>query len=124
LEDAPFTNPSGQPWDSASGPDLKLKIMKRGTTQALVSTGIIQNVHPSQLPVSFAIAPAFAFPSFGQEYDVLLYDDDAPAPDEAIGGYYFKLSDATTVSYHYPDTMLLYQAGAALRIKVLLEWGY
>ncbi len=124
LDDAPFTNASGNPLDSASGPDFKVKVLYRGTSQVLVTTGTAANVTPAQLPLSFAINPVFPFPAFAQAYDVLLYDDDAPDPDELVGGYYFTLSDATTISYHYPDTMLLFEAGSKLRIKLLLDWGY
>lgn len=124
LESIPFTDGSGSSWDPSDGPDLKFKILFRNTSQVLAQTGVLQNVTSAQLPLLFDLSPVFAFPSFNQEYDVLIYDDDDPQPDQLISGYYFKLSDAATVSYHYPDTMLLYQQGSSTRFKLLLEWGY
>jgi len=75
------------------------------------------------LPLPFCFAPPYAFPAFNQEYDVLPYDEDSPDPDQPAGDYCFKLSDATTISYRYPDTILLFGAGNALRTNRVLDWG-
>lgn len=124
LNETPFVNTSGGDWDAGSGPDFKFKMLLHNTSTVLFTSGIHNDVAPSQLPVSFEVNPVYQFPDFNQEYDVLLYDDDAPAADELVKGYFFKLSDATTINYHYPDTMLLYQSGNNAKFNLVLEWGY
>lgn len=124
LDSISFLNISGQPWDSASGPDLKFKILYHNTSTVLTTSNLFADVIPSQLPLTFEINPDYQFPAFNQEYDVLLYDDDAPQADQLVNGYFLKLSDAATVSYHYPDTMLLFQQGSSIKFRLLLEWGY
>jgi hypothetical protein len=124
LDSLSFTRPAGQLWDTASGPDVRIKVLYRQTMNVLAATNTASDVTAAMLPVFFDVSPPLAFPLFDQEYDVLLYDDDPPGQEELMGGYYFRLSDATTISYHYPDTMVLEQQGAPLRMRLLLDWGY
>lgn len=124
LDEVPLVKPSGLSWDPASPGDFRAEIRYRNDPQALAVTNTIQDVTAGMLPLYYDFSPTFPFPAFNQEYDILVFDDDSPDPDEAVGGYYFRLSDATTVSYHYPDTMLLYQQGSELRMRLLLDWGY
>ncbi len=124
IEDVPLTKTGGLSWDPTSDGDFRVEVRYRNDTQALASTLTITNVTAGQLPLAYDFSPAFPFPAFNQEYDVLVLDDDTPDPDEIVGGYFFRLSDATTVSYHYPDTMLLFQQGSDLRMQLLLDWGY
>ncbi len=124
LMDAPFVTATGAAWDSASDPDLVIRLYYRNTQNLLYSTGMIPDADSSQLPLAFSITPPYLFPSLTQEYDMLLFDDDSPQPAQLMGGYFFRLADATTIDYHYPDTMQLFQNGSELNYFLLLQWGY
>ncbi len=123
IDQLPLLQPDGKPWDEGSHPDLVVQVKYKGVASLLYSAGVFYDVNPESLPFQ-PVIPSFNFPSLTREYEVLIADDDFPSVPHIMGGYFFDMLQATSVSKHYPDTMLLYQDGFPVRFRLLLEWGY
>lgn len=123
IDQLPMSKSNGDPWDNGSDPDLLFQLRYKGMSTLLFSTGPYNNINFSTLPFQPTIS-AFNFPSITSEYEFLVFDDDSPSMPELMGGYSFDMRLATTVSKHYPDTMLLYNEGNNTKLRLLLEWGY
>lgn len=123
VDALPLTKSNGDPWDAGSDPDLLFQLRYKGIASLLYSTGLYNNINLSTLPFQPSVT-TFNFPSITSEYEFLVFDDDSPLMPELMGGYSFDMRLATTVSKHYPDTMLLYTEGNSTKIRLLLEWGY
>ncbi len=123
IDALPLTKSNGDQWDIGSDPDLLFQLRYKGIASLLYSTGPYNNINLSALPFQPSVL-SFNFPSITSEYEFMVFDDDSPAMPELMGGYSFDMRLATTVSKHYPDTMLLYTEGNNTKIRLLLEWGY
>lgn len=123
IDELPLAKSNGDPWDVGSDPDLLFQLRYKGIASLIYATGPYNNINFTALPFQPSVL-SFNFPSITSEYEFLVFDDDAPAVPEYMGGYSFDMRLATTASNHYPDTMLLYTQGNISKIRLLLEWGY
>lgn len=123
IDALPVVKSSGDPWDTGNNPDLLFQLRYKGIASLLYATGPFNNINLSTLPFQ-PVVSTFSFPSITSEYEFLVFDDDAPALPELMGGYSFDMRLASTASKHYPDTMLLFTEGNSTKIRLLLEWGY
>jgi hypothetical protein len=123
IDALPLTKSNGDTWDAGSDPDLLFQLRYKGMASLLYAIGPYSNINLATLPFQPS-ASSFNFPSITSEYEFLVLDDDTPAMPELMGGYSFDMRLATTVTNHYPDTMLLFAEGNSTRIRLLLEWGY
>jgi hypothetical protein len=123
VDSLPLLKSNGDSWDTGSDPDFLFHLKYKGISSLIYSTSTFNNINLTTLPFQPGVS-AFTFPSLTSEYEFLVMDDDSPATPELMGGYSFNMSLATTVSKHYPDTMLLFTEGNSTKIRLLLEWGY
>ncbi len=119
----PFTNTSGGTWDLTSGPDIYFTL--NGATGSILhqSSPVINDMLATQIPFTWTLTTPFAIANaaFPTQYSINIWDDDSPLTADAIGGYYFKMSDY--VAAGYPTTILLQSSSSAsLKIQLTVQW--
>ena len=96
----PFTNPSGGSWDASNGlPDVYYGLVNSATT-AVYETSTINNVGPSNLPISWAVTPSYTVTNLNETFTHYIMDNDSPNGVEIISSYSFSFNDvAASIGY-------------------------
>lgn len=116
IEDMPFTNDSGQPWDFSSGPDVYFSVFNETDDEFVSRSNTINNVEPPDLPISPS-GGEFTITNLSDEYSINLIDDDT-SDDDFIGGIIFEYGNLIE---DYPGSIEL-DAGGGIVLDVSLEW--
>jgi hypothetical protein len=116
VRDMPFTNDSGQGWDSSSGPDVYMTAYNVSSDTREATSGYYSNVGRVDLPLHYTDTP-FTISDLSNEYSINLWDSDY-SNDELIGGVSYTYSELVG---EYPETFTL-EAGE-ITYDVELDWG-
>lgn len=120
LQRMPFKDSNNFDWDELSGPDVYLRFEEASASGSVISsatTGVNQDVSPTDLPISWTLIPTFTLGSFSNVLRIFVYDSDLVS-DDYIGGLetMFGASNA-------PDTWTL-DLDDDLKIKISVSYTY
>lgn len=124
VENFPFVTSGGLGWDGIGGlPDVFVGLFN-GTTLVYVSN-TVNNVPQSGLPLSESfVPPYYLVPSFSNTINVVVMDNDqndTPSnADDEIGYVPFIMSDYTTGTNKYPQTVT--KTANGVTATLLLTW--
>ncbi len=123
IENFPFVTSGGLGWDGIGGlPDVYVAFFN-GTTLLDVSP-TVNNVPQSGLPLSATFSTVYLVPSFSNTINIVVLDNDqndTPSnADDEIGYVPFIMSDYTTGTNKYPQTVT--KTANGITATLLLTW--
>lgn len=117
VQEMPFTNDSGQGWDTFSGPDVYLRSFNvTEDVLAAVSELRYDNVGPSDLPLVYSQF-SFTVNDLSNEFSINMIDSDTN-DNEFIGGVSYKFDELVG---DYPENVTLQFQD--ITYEVSLDWS-
>jgi PKD repeat protein len=118
----PFITGTGAGWDPSDGPDVFFKITNQSNTVLFdaTSSSKVNDVAPSSLPIAWTLATPFEITDLTAPKFINLWDYDTFDADDNIGYVGFLMSNYTSGSNAYPQTVTQTQNGITITLN--LTW--
>ncbi len=122
VDQVPFVDPTGAPWDTDSLIDLEFLLTGSGGGRNSYLFGApIDDVSNASLPVSWHFGSSGQLDAWNRAYRVGLWDQDFGYPYYIGETNMFMISDTIAAS-GYPTQLRLQDYRGTIRVRIVLRW--